>query len=94
MKSVSAQEVRAILLACLESHLNGRGLTAENIPDDFDLLMEGVIDSLGIIELIAKIEEHLGIKVDFEELEPENLTIVGPFCRYIEEKTRTKSGQQ
>ena len=33
----------------------------------------GVIDSTGVLELVAFIEETYGIKVDDEEIVPENL---------------------
>jgi len=71
----------------LETRLAAQGLKADDIPDDFDLLTKGVVDSLGILELIANVEEHFEITIDFEDLTPENLTIVGPFCRYVEQKS-------
>lgn len=86
MRHVSAQAVRLLILSSLEAQLTAVGLTQTDIPDDFDLLTEGVIDSLGILQLITLIEEHFDIKIDFADLTPENLTIVGPFSRYIEER--------
>jgi len=93
MKRITADQVRAVMLASLETQLAAQGLQPQDIRDDFDLLTEGVIDSLGLIELIANIEKHLGIEVDFEDLDPENLTVVGPFCRYIEEKSNMEVRQ-
>lgn len=87
MRRVTADQVRAIMLAGLETQLMALELKPQDIGDDFDLLTEGVIDSLGIIELIANVEKHIGIKVDFEDLDPENLTVVGPFCRFVAEKS-------
>lgn len=87
MKRVSAKEVRSIILSSLETQLSAMGLRADDIPDDFDLLTKGVVDSLAILELIANVEKHFDIKIDFEDLDPENLTIIGPFCRYVEEKS-------
>jgi acyl carrier protein len=93
VKRVSAQEVRALVLSSVEPQLAALGLKPEDTPDDFDLLTQGVIDSLGILELIAKVEKHLGITIDFENLTPEDLTIVGPFCRYVAEKSSAGNGQ-
>jgi acyl carrier protein len=87
VKRVTANEVRSLILSSLETRLSGMGLRPDDIPDDFDLLTKGVVDSLAIIELIAKIERHFSIKIDFEDLDPENLTIIGPFCRYVEDKS-------
>jgi acyl carrier protein len=64
------------------------GLRSEEVNDDLDMLTEGLIDSMGIIELITAIERDFGVTVDFAELDPESLTIIGPFCRYIAEKSR------
>ena len=87
MNRISAEEVRAFILDRLQSSLSAKGLSTESVPDDFDLLTEGVIDSMGIVELIAALEGQFNIRLDFEELDPENLTIVGPLCRYVEEKS-------
>ena len=81
--SVSAERIRAFVLGRLQTSLAATHLEPHNVPDDFDLLTEGVIDSLGIVELISAVEEQFGIEVDFEDLDAEELTIVGPLCRYI-----------
>ncbi len=62
-------------------------LSNKRLPDDFDLISEGVIDSFGIIELLAALEEKLGLELDFEDLDPEKLTLVGPFCDYVAMKS-------
>ena len=84
---VRASDVRAFVLAELAEPLRAKGLTPEEVPDDFDLLLEGVIDSLGIMLTIAAVEDHFGIDVDFEELDPEDLTVIGSFSRYVEDKS-------
>ncbi len=89
MNPVLAKEVRSFVLNMLEGPLAAKGLNPENVPDEFDLLTEGVIDSLGLVELIAAVEEHFHIRIDFEDLYPENLTVIGPFSRYIETKSST-----
>ncbi len=87
MNRVLAEDLRSFITGRLELPLAARGLKPEDVPDDFDLLAEGVIDSLGIVSVIADLEQHFGIQIDFEDLDPENLTVIGPFCRYIEEKS-------
>lgn len=91
MNRVSAQEVRSLALERLKQPLRAKGLKPADVPDDFDLLTEGVIDSQGIIELILSLEERFGIEVDFEDLDPEQLMVVGPFCRYIAGKSNGAS---
>ena len=84
MISGSGKSVKSLILALLGPSLVEMGLTAAALTDDFDLLTSGVIDSLGIVELLAALEQQLGIVIDLSELDPENLTILGPFSQYIE----------
>lgn len=51
--------------------------------DDEDLLLAGVVDSTGILELIEFLEEQFGIQVSEEETVPENLGSVANLTRYV-----------
>ncbi len=83
MMVVSPEEVRGVVLGRLSPALAAKGLDPHDVPYDFDLLMEGIIDSLGIVELITDIQQLFAIEVDFDGLAPEELTVIGPLCRYI-----------
>ncbi len=52
----------------------GRGL--ESVAHDSDLLADGVIDSLGITELITFLERRYGIKVDDDDIDADNFRSV------------------
>ena len=80
---LTAADVRAFVVADLADALTENGIDPATVGDDFDLLTSGVIDSFGILELIADVNEHFGIEIDFEELDPEGLTIVGQFSAYV-----------
>lgn len=84
MNSASGEYVKSVILAHLAQSISELGLQPGGLSDDFDLLTSGVIDSLGIIELIGAIEQELGLVLDLSELDPENLTRLGPLSRYIE----------
>jgi len=49
-------------------------------------LESGIIDSTGILELIFFLEEAFGVKVEDEEMIPENLDSVENVVKYIESK--------
>jgi len=87
MRHVSAEQVRAFILDELGEPLHRLGFSAEQVSDDFDLHDSGVIDSFGLIELISAIEERFDLQVDFEELDPEKLTLIGPLARFIDEQS-------
>ncbi|NUR89056.1 MAG: acyl carrier protein [Nonomuraea sp.] len=51
-------------------------LKADDVGDDYDLLDGAVIDSLGLLKLIAWLETHFGVDSDLLELEPGNFRTV------------------
>ena len=57
--------------------------------DDASLLEQGLIDSTGVLELVAFLEEQFGIAVEDEELVPENLDSIDNLMLFIERKLPT-----
>jgi len=84
MSAGSGEYVRSLILSRLEQSLLDTGLDPAMVDDNFDLLTGGVIDSLGVVELISSIEQQLGVALDLTELDPEQLTVLGPLSRFIE----------
>lgn len=58
----------------------------DSLGDKDSFLEKGVIDSTGILELVAFLEEGFGIKIEDEELIPENLDSVNNLVNFIERK--------
>ncbi len=54
--------------------------------DDVSLLDSGVIDSVGVMELIAHLEQRHGVVVADHELVPENLDSVDNLVRFVRRK--------
>lgn len=79
----SSHEIRGFILAHFESQLSALGFEVHHIEDDFDILSEGLIDSLGFLELVTDIEDTFGILVDLEGIPQEQLTLIGPLSRHI-----------
>lgn len=88
MSIVKADEVRRFIVSHLANSFKENGVTEKDIKDDFDLMKRGIIDSIGLIQLFAAIEEQFGIEVDFEEMDTDNLTVLGSICKYIEERAK------
>lgn len=60
---------------------------SENGLDDDDSLLEnGIIDSTGVLELILFLEENFQIKVNDDEILPENLDSVNNICNFAKIK--------
>ena len=57
-----------------------------DVSDDQSLLDSGVIDSTGVLELIAFLEQTYGIRVADEEIVPDNLDSIDNMTRYLSTK--------
>jgi acyl carrier protein len=58
----------------------------EELADDHSLLEYGLIDSTGILELVAFLEERFGVHVPDEEMIPDNLDSIERLVRYVGSK--------
>lgn len=90
MTLVTAKEVRRFLLDRFSATIAANGLNPSGLSDEFDLLTAGVVDSLGVLEMVSAVEQHFNITVDFEPLDPAELTVLGPFSRFVADNA-TKS---
>jgi acyl carrier protein len=83
MKQITPESIRQFLSAKYLERMETLGLNSVEVPDDFDLLLNGVIDSFGILEMISSIEEEFQIELDLAALDAEQITIVGPLSRFV-----------
>ena len=66
----------------------------EDLVDDESMLEKGIIDSTGVLELVAFIESTFEIKVEDEELIPENLDSIKNIVSFLERKLAHASKPQ
>ena len=59
------------------------GFATETVSDDFDLLAEGVLDSLGFMHLLADLETLTGEPIDLGDIAPDRMTVVGALAAHI-----------
>ncbi len=83
MKPVTSNDIRQFLLVRYSGTIEALGLIPADLPDDFDLLLNGVIDSFGILEMVSAIETEFEIELDLEALDAEQITVLGPLSRFI-----------
>lgn len=55
-------------------------------PDDVSLLREGIIDSLGVVELIEFLQTHFGLRIEQQEVRPDNFDSVTKMAAYVRRK--------
>ena len=57
-----------------------------NLRDDDALLESGIVDSLGVLDVVSFIESEFGVKVDDDDLSPENFQNIACMTAYIQKK--------
>jgi len=90
MKEITPQDIRTFLLTKYFESITAMRLNVAELPDDFDFLLSGVIDSFGILEMITAIENEFQIQLDLSLLDAENITKIGPLTRYIAENAKER----
>jgi acyl carrier protein len=85
-------DVRVFVADFLNQKLKDREkVPLSDLPDDYDVLQSGVLDSLAFVEMMMAAGEHFAGEVDFESLDPEKMTVVGPLCIFVSEQLRNSS---
>jgi acyl carrier protein len=64
-----------------------------NIQLQDPLLETGVIDSLGILDLVHYLEAEFGFTVLDEELSPENFASIAAIDQFVQSKTGARAGK-
>ncbi len=63
---------------------------AARLTDDASLLDLGVVDSTGVLEIIAFVESTFGLSVDDDEIVPANLDSIERIAAYVDRKLAAK----
>lgn len=91
MSELSSAEIKRAICEMHRESLMKMGHAIDNVPDELDLLQEGIIDSLGVLELITHLEERFRINIDLEQLSAEQLTVLGPLSQHVAKFSTTSS---
>ncbi len=59
---------------------------AGSLQDDTSFLDSGIIDSTGMLELIMFLENNCGVKIEPEEMVPENLDSIDRVVQFLKRK--------
>ena len=63
-----------------------RGVTLQD-----NLLESGILDSLGILDLVAFVEQNFGIVLSDDELVPENFQTIERLTAFVQSKAASES---
>ena len=63
---------------------------SRKLQDSSQLLEEGVLDSLGVLELVNFLQDEHGIPIEDEDLVPENFASIDAIAAFVEAKVAAK----
>lgn len=86
--STLAEQIRSFVLAKFPL-AKKRGLTNND-----NLLDSGIVDSLGILDLVSFVEQEFHITVADDELIPENFQSLDSITAFVENKRGVAAAQQ
>lgn len=70
----------------IRTFLEGQFPQAKKIDDKTSLLESGVLDSLGILDVVTFLEQQFGVQIQDEELLPENFQSVETLSGFVSSK--------
>jgi len=68
-------------------------VSPDELEDDFDLLTGGVVDSLGLLKVVAWLEDEFDIGVDDSELGPDSFRTVAAIKEYVDQARPTANAE-
>ena len=83
------------LLQVLREHIINqylKGKEPEGFNDDYNLIDEGILDSLAIMNLIAWLEKHFSIEFDEGDIVLENFSSVNALLGFVQQKRAASEG--
>ena len=61
------------------------------IPEDLNLIDAGIVDSLGLLRIVAFLEEELQVVIEPEAMVPENLNSINAITNLVSPQSTTAS---
>lgn len=65
---------------------------ARELDDGIDLFAAGLLDSLGLLEMVSAIEQRFNVTIDFSELDLDQLSRVDDWAALVGRSTQTRPG--
>ena len=83
-------EIEVVLIKFVSKEL----LNTENtINNDDNLLLDGMVDSLGFLRLVAFIEETYNLKISYEDMTIENFSSIEKIADYMQKRLVSDNGK-
>ncbi|HET9929370.1 MAG TPA: acyl carrier protein [Polyangiaceae bacterium] len=80
-----APNIESRIREFVASNFGFRGASL-NMDGNLDLIQQGILDSTGVLEVVAFLENDLGVKVEDDEMIPENLGTMSRMISFVSRK--------
>lgn len=77
----SEEELVRSVIAWIRDKQRSGSVRSGDVAPETDLVAAGLLDSLGLIELVAFLEERAGCKIDLADVDPSEFSVVKGLCR-------------
>lgn len=67
----------------IQSFISGRLLDGRDVGTDEDLLLSGLLDSLGVMTLVSHMEKLMDRQIPAQDITIENFTSIETIARYL-----------
>ncbi|MCD4773843.1 MAG: acyl carrier protein [Bacteroidales bacterium] len=69
---MNAAEIKNYIIENLKDKLKQFEINSNEIKKDFDFVQSGLLDSMAFVEMIAGMEQHFNIEIDFEKIDEDD----------------------
>jgi acyl carrier protein len=83
MTTRDAPTLRKLVIDWLDDNYHFGDAAKLITEDELSFLKNGILDSLGFVQLVLYLEDQLHIKIDRAKLTPENFDSLGKIVRYV-----------
>ena len=81
MNLIQENALVASVLTWIREHKLPGNLEAAAITEDIDFIANGLLDSMGLIDLLLFVEEQTGRPIDLKIVEPKDICVVKNLCQ-------------
>ena len=67
----------------IHTYLQSKAACSQPLTNDQDLLLSGILDSLGIADLLAFLESEYAIKIALEDVTVENFATISTMTAFV-----------
>ena len=81
MNSTQEKALVVSVLNWIKEHKLPGNRDGAEITEEIDLITDGVLDSMGLVDLLLFVEEQTGRPIDLKTVEPTDICVVKNLCR-------------